>query len=317
MPGPAKYWFPVYLSKVLSHFTNAGIAYTYTTCSRNTAWYTVDHSPSFKLFMSSSMPYQKLLWWKQRRRKKRTRNRTACKIKAAPIQIPGKRFYITEDLCCNLNTGNSDCSASNFRQPWMQHKAWHPDDESLPMTYEEKHQLSLDINRLPGVKLGRVVQIIQALEPKMCDTNPDEIEIDFEVLKPSTLRSLERYVKSCLNKKFKKFQSKYEAGCVWIHWGGVYHLFLFIFMLAFRCLSREKQSCCVSSRQLQQFFRFYHQQLRWLQLRKQWLVTAVLILFISSFVAKRGFLKMAKYASYFCILSCKKCNFHRMFLYSL
>lgn len=79
------------------------------------------------------------------------------------------------------------------------------------MTYDEKHQLSLDINRLPGVKLGRVVHIIQTLEPSTFDTNPDEIEIDFEMLKPSTLRELEQYVKSCLNKKFKKFQSKYKA----------------------------------------------------------------------------------------------------------
>ncbi len=79
------------------------------------------------------------------------------------------------------------------------------------MTYDEKHQLSLDINRLPGVKLGHVVRIIQTREPSMCDTNPEEIEIDFEILKPSTLRELEQYVKSCLHKKFKKFQSKYEA----------------------------------------------------------------------------------------------------------
>lgn len=78
------------------------------------------------------------------------------------------------------------------------------------MTYDEKQQLSLDINRLPGMKLGRVVHIIQSLEPSMCDSNPDEVEIDFEILKPSTLRELEHYVKSCLYKKFKKFQSKCE-----------------------------------------------------------------------------------------------------------
>lgn len=85
------------------------------------------------------------------------------------------------------------------------------DDESVPMTYDEKHQLSLDINRLPGMKLGRVVQIIQSREPSMCDTNPDEIEIDFETLKPSTLRELEKYVRFCLHKKFKKVQSKYKT----------------------------------------------------------------------------------------------------------
>ncbi|KAJ8408672.1 hypothetical protein AAFF_G00253070 [Aldrovandia affinis] len=78
------------------------------------------------------------------------------------------------------------------------------EEPSLPMTYDEKRQLSLDINRLPGEKLGRVVHIIQSREPSLRDSNPDEIEIDFETLKPSTLRELERYVKSCLQKKQRK-----------------------------------------------------------------------------------------------------------------
>lgn len=67
------------------------------------------------------------------------------------------------------------------------------------MTYDEKRQLSLDINKLPGERLGKVVQIIQAREPSLRDSNPDEIEIDFETLKPSTLRELELYVNSVLN----------------------------------------------------------------------------------------------------------------------
>ena len=67
-------------------------------------------------------------------------------------------------------------------------------DRSKPMSYEEKRQLSLDINKLPGDKLGRVVHIIQSREPALKNSNPDEIEIDFETLKPSTLRELERYV---------------------------------------------------------------------------------------------------------------------------
>ncbi|XP_056874058.1 bromodomain-containing protein 3-like isoform X2 [Takifugu flavidus] len=97
-------------------------------------------------------------------------------------------------------------------------KTWDPDNKCLPLTYEEKHQLSLDINRLPGKKLGRVVQIIQTLEPSMCETNPDEIEIDFEVLKPSTLRRLQQYVKKCLHQKFKRFQKRSnqaasQSGC--------------------------------------------------------------------------------------------------------
>lgn len=75
------------------------------------------------------------------------------------------------------------------------------------MTYDEKRQLSLDINKLPSDKLGRVVHIIQSKEPSLRDSNPVEIEIDFETLKPSTLRELERYVMACLRKKQKKLDS--------------------------------------------------------------------------------------------------------------
>merc|ERR1712156_1241980 len=80
------------------------------------------------------------------------------------------------------------------------------DDElkSTPMTYDEKRQLSLDINKLPGDKLGKVVQIIQHREPSLRDSNPDEIEIDFETLKPSPLRALEAFVTQSLRKKPRK-----------------------------------------------------------------------------------------------------------------
>ena len=69
------------------------------------------------------------------------------------------------------------------------------------MTYDEKRKLSLDINKLPGDKLGKVVQIIQMLEPSLSDANRDNIEIDFETLKPSTLRELENYVEACVRGK--------------------------------------------------------------------------------------------------------------------
>jgi len=76
------------------------------------------------------------------------------------------------------------------------------DEENIKaMTYDEKRQLSLDINKLPGDKLGKVVHIIQSKEPSLKGNNPDEIEIDFETLKPGTLRELEKYVNSCVKKK--------------------------------------------------------------------------------------------------------------------
>ena len=55
-----------------------------------------------------------------------------------------------------------------------------------------------------GDKLGHVVTIIQSREPALKDSSPDEIEIDFETLKPSTLRELEAYVLSCFDKNARK-----------------------------------------------------------------------------------------------------------------
>lgn len=78
------------------------------------------------------------------------------------------------------------------------------EDDNTPMSYDEKRQLSLDINRLPSDKLGHVVSIIQTREASYKDSNPDEIEIDFEQLKPTTLRELDKYVSFCLKKKTSK-----------------------------------------------------------------------------------------------------------------
>ena len=72
------------------------------------------------------------------------------------------------------------------------------EDQARPMSYDEKRQLSQDINKLPGDKIRKVVDIVDAREPALRGGNPDELEIDFETLKPSTLRELERYVASCL-----------------------------------------------------------------------------------------------------------------------
>lgn len=108
-----------------------------------------------------------------------------------------------------LSSSRSKKSGMMFSMPQTVHDPMvshfdSDEEETAPMSYDEKRQLSLDINKLPGEKLGRVVYIIQSREPSLRDTNPEEIEIDFETLKPSTLRELERYVMTCLRKKPRK-----------------------------------------------------------------------------------------------------------------
>ncbi|XP_034387194.1 bromodomain testis-specific protein isoform X3 [Cyclopterus lumpus] len=74
------------------------------------------------------------------------------------------------------------------------------DVASIPVTYQEKKQLKLDIDKLPGDKLGKLVTIIHARESCLQDSTVEEIEVDFEVLEPSTLRALQRFVAACLKK---------------------------------------------------------------------------------------------------------------------
>lgn len=79
---------------------------------------------------------------------------------------------------------------------------------SIPVTYQEKRQLKSDVDKLPGDKLGKLVKIIHARENCLQDSSLDEIEVDFEMLKPSTLRALQRFVAACLRKVNKKACSK-------------------------------------------------------------------------------------------------------------
>ncbi|XP_020488660.2 bromodomain testis-specific protein isoform X2 [Labrus bergylta] len=71
---------------------------------------------------------------------------------------------------------------------------------SKPVTYQEKKQLKQDIDKLPGDKLGKLVKIIHARESCLRDSTLEEIEVDFELLKPSTLRALQKFVRACLRK---------------------------------------------------------------------------------------------------------------------
>lgn len=82
------------------------------------------------------------------------------------------------------------------------------DVASTPVTYQEKKQLKLDIDQLPGDKLGKLVTIIHARESFPRDSDVEEIEVDFEMLKSSTLRALQRFVAACLKKCNKDTRSK-------------------------------------------------------------------------------------------------------------
>ncbi|XP_069497884.1 bromodomain testis-specific protein-like [Ambystoma mexicanum] len=124
---------------------------------------------------------------RNQKKKKKAKSQMKKKLKKdskkkSPVNIPTKKIMQQDSVARDISG----------------------DDNAKPMNYDEKRQLSLDINKLPGEKLGRVVHIIQSREPSLKDSNPNELEIDFETLKASTLRELERYVCNCLRKKARK-----------------------------------------------------------------------------------------------------------------
>ena len=83
-------------------------------------------------------------------------------------------------------------------------------EAEVPATYQEKKQLKLDISKLPGDKLGKLVNIIHARESGLRPSTLEEVEVDFEMLKPSTLRALQRFVAACLRKCNKRRNSEYR-----------------------------------------------------------------------------------------------------------
>uniref|UniRef100_A0A8C2JB13 Bromodomain, testis-specific n=1 Tax=Cyprinus carpio TaxID=7962 RepID=A0A8C2JB13_CYPCA len=131
---------------------------------------------------------------REKSKKKRMKERESSKRKGEEIKKPAK----IEKRSNSKSSGRKESRAYDSEEEM----------NTLPMSYEEKRQLSLDINKLPGDKLGKVVNIIKAREPLLRDTDPEEIEIDFETLKPSTLRALKCYVVACLQKKPKEADKK-------------------------------------------------------------------------------------------------------------
>jgi len=80
-------------------------------------------------------------------------------------------------------------------------------EELKPMSFKEKHELSVAINNLDPENLGHVVKIISERMPQLTNSG-DEIEIDIDALDTVSLRHLEKYVKSCSNKRRRRRNSQ-------------------------------------------------------------------------------------------------------------
>ncbi|NXN40629.1 BRDT protein, partial [Rhinoptilus africanus] len=140
---------------------------------------------------------------KGKAKSEKSKNNEKVKIKSL-IQ---KKKNLKHEKKSNKKLALNIQSKKTMQQVLLAHKS-EDEDGAKPMNYDEKRQLRLNINKLHGDKLGKVAHIIQSREPSLRNSNPDEIEIDFETLKASTLRELEKYVAICLRKNPRKEQGK-------------------------------------------------------------------------------------------------------------
>ncbi|KAI9561012.1 hypothetical protein GHT06_011968 [Daphnia sinensis] len=85
------------------------------------------------------------------------------------------------------------------------------EDDTKPMSSVEKRQLIVDIQLLPSDKLARVVHIFRSLE-EVDGPVPEEVVMDLDKLKPSTLRVLQLYIDSIPNTKFCKTYERKQLG---------------------------------------------------------------------------------------------------------
>ncbi|XP_009873580.1 PREDICTED: bromodomain-containing protein 3-like [Apaloderma vittatum] len=139
---------------------------------------------------------------KEKVQREKSKNKEKTKIKSLIQKKKNlKHKKSKKNLSLNIE------SKRTMQQVLLAHKS-EDKDGAKPMNYHEKRKLGLNISKLPGNKLQKVVHIIESREPSLRNSNCDDVKIDFETLKTSTLRELEKYVASCLCKRPEKQQAK-------------------------------------------------------------------------------------------------------------
>lgn len=112
------------------------------------------------------------------------------------------RHAATNTASANYPTAPTTTTTNTQTKPQKRSAAQLEEDLNKPMTFEEKRQLSNDVNQLPPEKLFKVVEIIHDSMPNLRENaDSDVIELDVETLDVKTLRKLQRYVKECTKKR--------------------------------------------------------------------------------------------------------------------
>ncbi|XP_029002104.1 bromodomain testis-specific protein isoform X2 [Betta splendens] len=139
-------------------------------------------------------------------KKKDKSKKNKCKIKhMARSKQKSAKYKAVVEKPTKVTSSSLHDSQHDFHKVPIK---WRDEGSSIPLTYQEKKQLKQDIDKLPGYKLGKLVSIIKARESCLQGSTLEEVEVDFEILKTSTLRILQRFVVASLKKSGKSDKKK-------------------------------------------------------------------------------------------------------------
>lgn len=93
----------------------------------------------------------------------------------------------------------AECNDSHSQFPPIDVDLNKSKDSSELVSVETKWKIRCGLEKLETKELRKAVDIIRKLEPEHCNSGPNEFEVDFDILKPSTLKELETFINHALN----------------------------------------------------------------------------------------------------------------------
>lgn len=128
---------------------------------------------------------------------KKSKPKTTPKPKAKPRKPASKpRTKVRKDVSSG---SDSDSSSSD-------------EEDERVMTWDQKRTLSEEIHQLEESQLPEVIKIVKSREKGLKDSNPEEIEIDFNQLGNGTLWELHAFLQDCKKKAAQEKAARKKSG---------------------------------------------------------------------------------------------------------
>ncbi|XAR49561.1 hypothetical protein NMG60_11032809 [Bertholletia excelsa] len=139
---------------------------------------------------------------------------TSSSIKTASLisQPIEKRGILTksESMASSTNPKSKTMTSARVGRAPVAKKPMAKDIQNRDMTYEEKQELSMNLQNLPSEELENIVEIIKKRNSSLSQ-NDNEIELDIDSVDTETLWELDRFI-TTYKKRLSKSKGKAELG---------------------------------------------------------------------------------------------------------